>query len=193
MLLGKQDYTGQTALLSDHRYLRVHVSGRTLLLVLGYKEAAPDGAIEIWYSAQGEVVKLQRGRIVATDGLSTDWRAVRFSRPPPDWQTLAKHGPLRYTRSRDEMPGYRFGLRDTLIATVIAAPTHSLIRDIAPASLHWIEETCLPSDSRELLPPSRFAFQNMDGRETVVYSEQCLSPTLCLALQRWPVAGGKHR
>ena len=192
---GSQDVLDGVSLLPSRRYLRASIDGRTVLLVLGYLEATPEAEIEVWYSAQGEVLKLQRGRIVGTAGLAIDWREVSFSQPPPNWQALSKLGSLSYTytRSRDEMPGYRFGLRDNVTARVIAPPKDTLIQKLAPDSLRWTEETSAPANAATNvanlpLPPARFAFSASNEGGAPVYSEQCLTPTLCLALQRWPVA-----
>ena len=59
------------------RYLRITVGSRVLLMVLGYIEPDPAGPIDTWYSQEGEVIRLQNGRIAATSGLTTAWRAVR--------------------------------------------------------------------------------------------------------------------
>ena len=193
MPFGSQDVLDGVSLLPSRRYLRASIEGRTVLLVLGYLEASPEAEIEVWYSAQGEVLKLQRGRIVGTAGLAIDWREVSFSQPPPNWKALSKLGSLSYTRNRDEMPGYRFGLRDAVTARLIAPPKDTLIQRLAPDSLHWTEETSAPANAATNvadlpLPPARFAFSASQEGGAPVYSEQCLTPTLCLALQRWPVA-----
>ena len=188
LLIGRSDPTEQAPLRPGYRYLRASVDGRTVLLVLGYVENHPDGAIEIWYSGEREVIKTQRGHIVGTAGLSTDWRAVRFVSPLPELRQITTQTTARYTRSRDEMPGYRYDIRETITLRPIPAPEKSAIRALDPASLVWIEESADASTPGEApLPPARFALDIRAGADPVVYSEQCLAPTLCLALQRWPV------
>jgi hypothetical protein len=39
----------------------------------------------------------------------------------------------------------------------------------------------------DALPSAWFAWGQHRGMQTIVYSEQCLSPSLCLKMQRWPV------
>jgi hypothetical protein len=174
-----------------YRYLRVEVDGRApALLVLGYVDAHPQGEIEVWYTAKREVIKTQNGRIVGTAGLEVDWRAVRFPTAPPPWTSaLTQEG--SYQRSRDEMPGHRYAITDQIqlkpwLGTPPLTLPASLNKAQAQNNYRWFSETTL-STSEQPLPPSWFAWGLYQGQPTVVYSEQCLSPTFCLKLQRWPV------
>ncbi len=168
------------------RYLYVTVNGRTALMVLGYLQADPHGAIEIWYSAKGEVIQIQQGRIVKTAGLSTDWRAVRYPAGVPAWDASLK-GPREYVRERDEMPGYRFNIRESLLLTAIATPADSLLHGMPAEQLRWYAESSLPQATTPALPPSRYALHAEGNSSSVMYAEQCLTPQLCLSWQRWPV------
>lgn len=173
-----------------YRYLRIEVRGRApALLVLGYIDAHPQGDIEVWYSSKREVIKTQNGRIVATTGLETDWRAVRFPSAPPVWTMVPSQGGV-YQRLRDEMPGHRYAISDRLeLKPWVGLPPITL-----PVSLtgdqarvyDWFRETTLSSTDQPL-PPAWFAWGMHRGQLTVVYSEQCLSATFCLKLQLWPV------
>lgn len=176
-----------------YRYLRVEVAGHPpALLVLGYIDAHPLGEIEVWYSAQREVIKTQNGRIVGTGGLETDWRTVQFPSPPPPLTEVAAQG-ATYQRLRDEMPGHRYGITDDVeIKSWDGTPPIALPRSL-PAeqarTYQWFRETTLKSTA-SLLPPAWFARGQHQGQTTVVYSEQCLSVTFCLRLQRWPLQAG---
>jgi hypothetical protein len=173
----------------DYRYLRVEAQGQPpALMVLGYVDPDPLGDIQVWYSSQREVIKLQNGRIVSTTGLETNWRAVRFSAAPPAWSDVP-HAGVVYTRLRDEMPGHRYALADRLQLKPLAGVPSlqgpaSLPRDPAKA-YRWFSETTLSSGD-SALPPSWFALATYLGQPTVVYSRQCLSAQLCLTLQLWP-------
>lgn len=174
-----------------YRYLRVEVDGRApALLVLGYVDTHPQGDIEVWYSAKREVIKTQNGRIVGTTGLEVDWRAVRFQTAPPPWTNdLTQEG--RYQRSRDEMPGHRYAITDQIqLKPWLGTPPLTLPvswnNAQAQNNYRWFSETTL-STSDQPLPPSWFAWGLYQGQPAVVYSVQCLSPTFCLKLQRWPV------
>lgn len=173
-----------------YRYLRVEAQGHLpVLLVLGYLDAHPQGDIEVWYSAQGEVIKIQNGRIVGTVGLGIDWRAVRFPSAPPVWSEIPTQGGA-YQRLRDEMPGHRSAISDRLEIKPwpglppIALPT-SLSVDQA-RSYAWFRELTVNTHAQPL-PPAWFAWGLHRGQPTVVYSEQCLSASFCLRLQPWPV------
>lgn len=171
------------------RYLRVDVDGRPpALLVLGYRDPHPQGEVEVWYSSQGEVIKTRQGRIVGTAGLELDWRRVVMEPAAPDWAAVAAPG-QRYRRWRDEMPGYR----QSILSEIAVAPWPGL-PDVALASslpsdrarrYRWFREDDT-SGSQAALPAAWFAVGSYDRQVSVVYSQQCLSTTFCLSLQRWP-------
>jgi group 4 capsule polysaccharide lipoprotein GfcB/YjbF len=184
-VVGRGRGTEDAKLNPNFRYLRVTIGGRVVLLALGYLEPHPQGTIEVWYSAEREVVRLQNGRLVGASGLTTEWRNVVLPEFP-DWPTLASGGaPLRWSRIRDVMPGYRYGLRDSLALSVIAPPAKSALQELDPNQLIWFEERlaneALPGTS---LPTARYAVQLAGG--VVVYGEQCLAPQFCFTWQRWP-------
>lgn len=188
------------------RYLRVTVRGRVALMVLGYVEPSAEGGIDTWYSAEGEVIRLQNGRIVGTAGLETDWRAVRnFSLPA--WKDLtggaerdyslsprkdtAGGAAVVYRRERDEMPGYRFGIVQTVSLYPVPVPSNSRLVGVSAAGLRWYEEAVLGQPDG--LPSARFGVDAGEPRVTygeprVIYGEQCLAQNLCIAWQTWPAA-----
>ncbi|MFM9969236.1 MAG: YjbF family lipoprotein [Burkholderiales bacterium] len=165
------------------RYLRVSVRGRVVLMVLGYVDAHPDGPIDVWYSAEGEVIRLQNGRIVGTAGLETDWRAVR-NVSPPVWKDVVGRSTTVYRRERDEMPGYRFSIKERVSVYPVRVPTNARVVGIPVQNLRWYEEAIL--DQKDGLPSARFALQVKDSDVRVIYGEQCLSQILCIAWQTWP-------
>lgn len=168
----------------DFRYLRVSAQGRQSLLVLGYIDPHPSGPVETWYSGSGEVLRLQNGRIVSTQGLQVDWRAVRHS-APPHWSDIPDSLPVEWVRERDEMPGYRFNITETLVLRAIAAPEKSRLAGMAPEQLFWVEETV--HGSRNAWSSARYGLDFRFAEPAVVYGEQCLSPDLCITWQTWPV------
>ena len=183
------------------RYLRVTVSGRAALMALGYTENHPLGPIEVWYSAEREVLRFQNGRLVGAVGLTTEWREATLPAFPP-WSALATAtSPFRWTRVRDLMPGYRYGIKDMLSLRVISDPARGELRGLDPDSLTWFEERAELEPLARVsaffdnsiagdlaLPAARYAVDLRLGQGTVVYGEQCLSRTLCLTWQRWPAA-----
>jgi hypothetical protein len=175
----------------NFRYLRVLVAGRLTVLVLGEIEPHPQGPIEVWYSPSREAVRLQNGRLVGVTGVVTEWRGVRLP-ALESWSVLARSAePRVWTRGRDVMPGYRFGVEDVLSLRVIAPPTDSLLKDVDPKRFTWFEEQHLPRRKDEsVLPTARYAVDFSGGQERVVYGEQCVATDLCFSWQEWPVAVG---
>lgn len=165
------------------RYLRVTVRGRVALMVLGYVDASPDGALETWYSSEGEVIRLQNGRVVATAGLEINWRAVRPA-ALPTWKDMLGRTSITYQRERDEMPGFRFGIRESVSLYTVRTPTNALLVGVPAQEFRWYEEAVQGQPGG--LPSARYALRTEDSESRVVYAEQCLSPAFCLAWQIWP-------
>jgi hypothetical protein len=177
------------------RYLRVTVRGQALLMVLGYVEPHSDGEIESWYSSDGKVLKLQNGRLYASFGLETDWRSVR-NVALPRWAEVISGSTAIYQRARDEMPGYRFSKTESLTIYNIPPPSLSKLVVLSAPSLTWVEEAVnshgkAPTNIRvqgssPKVASGRFGLK-LSGTETqVVYGEQCLTPSYCIAWQVWP-------
>ena len=104
-----------------YAYLRVDFDDRPPgMMVLGYRD--PDD-VEVWYSSTQQAFKMQRGRLVSVLGMSDNWTAVRFSPEVPDL-TQGLPTPVHYRRSRDEMPGYRYG---AVSYTHLTLPTKRIV------------------------------------------------------------------
>ena len=184
----------------NFRYLRVTIAGRVALLALGNVDSHPQGSIEVWYSAEREVLRLQNGRLVGAVGLTTEWRNVTMP-DLPSWSAAASADrAILWTRIRDVMPGYRYGVQDVLSLQRIEVPQRSALQGVDPRQLTWFEERNepRPAAARSVvsgdrigadatLPPARYALNILSGKETIVYAEQCLAPDLCFTWQRWPV------
>ena len=171
------------------QYLSVTVHGRPAFLVLGYVE--PHDATEVWYSAKGEVIKLQAGRITGALGLETEWRQVSFT-GAPEWQELMQSRQQlvwKYQRVRDVMPGYVSSLTDQL--TLIRLPYSqvqkrlgNLVQHLAEKSkLWWFEE----SGAKDI-PAAIYAVDASTSSPKVVLTYQCVSLQLCMVLEPWAPA-----
>ncbi len=196
--VGRDRNVATARLNPNFRYLRVTVDGRVALLALGNEDGHPQGPIEVWFSAQREVLRFQNGRLVGAVGLTTEWRSVSLPELP-SWSAVARAAqPVRWTRLRDVMPGYSFGVRDTLVLRVTSPPKKSQLQGLDAQSLTWFEEQIDPERlagylatpggslaTDNALPPARYAVDFRDAKETVVYGEQCLAPKLCFTWQRW--------
>ena len=166
------------------RYLRVTVKNQSIFMVLGYTEKNSVGDIEVWYSSTGEVIRLQNGRIIGTIGLETDWLNV-IHLSLPSWNSLANNPKALYQRQRDQMPGYRFGIVESISIYPTPTPTNSKIVNTLANQFRWYEEVTLNTDNK--LPSARYAVQNLDGVLRIAYGEQCLTENFCLSWQLWPV------
>lgn len=195
---GRNPSVDNARLNPNFRYLRLTIGGRVVLLALGNVDNDPKGPIEVWYSAEREVLRLQNGRLVGAVGLTTEWRNVSLPELP-SWSAAARADRgFRWTRTRDVMPGYRYGVKDELLLHVVKAPQRSALKGWEPQRLTWFEERDESGAGAGLsgffgkgtdtpLPTARYAVDIRDGRETVVYGEQCLAADLCFTWQRWPV------
>jgi hypothetical protein len=194
-LLGRQMLSGEAAdgLPADpdprFRYLRLEVEGSTpAMLVLAFVDPHPMGEIEVWYSAQNQVIKLQNGRIVASHGLAVDWTKVHFPVAPPAWGDIRPEG-SQFERERDEVPAYRYGLKERLSVQPVDLPAGVVVPGPINADMAkryaWFRETATAADG--VKSTAWYALEVQMGRSVVVYSEQCLKPDFCLRLQRWPV------
>ena len=192
------DSSASARLNPNFRYLRVTIAGRVVLRALGDEDIDLRGPVEVWYSAEREVLRLQNGRLVGAVGLTAEWRNVVLPELP-SWSVLARGDQaFRWTRVRDVMPGYRFGLRDAMSLRVIPQPRGSELQGMDPQRLTWFEERVDAEQdagssrgsslaNSGILAPARYAVDIRDGKEIVVYAEQCLAPDLCFTWQRWPV------
>ena len=183
---GKASSVDSINLNPELRYLRVTSDGREALMVLGYSDPHPLGDIETWYSASGEVLKLQNGRILSTTGLKLDWRQVRYV-GMPSWPNLLGSPLARFERERDEMPGHRFGIRETVQISPMPPPRDAKLSGLSAEALRWMEERVVSPPTP--LPSARFGLALHDAGKppVVVYGEQCLRPDFCIAWQTWPV------
>lgn len=163
-------------------YLRVQVGEREVFMALGYIDQLADGPVQVWYSGDGDVLRLRDGRVVgATMKAGPNWLGVSFAQLP-GWDTLVEQA--AFERVRDVSPGYRFGIRERMLIRRIAAPDDSQLRLIPAASLTWFEEVVQGETD---IPPARYAISTdgPNGAGRVVYAEQCLSSEYCFSWQSW--------
>ena len=166
---------------SRYQYLRVVHPGGISGMILGFVEPASTGPVEVWYASDGEVLRFQNGRLAGSTGLQPEWRSVVLPLFP-GWDALsARNEPFRWERVRDVMPGYRYGVHDKLILTIVPPPRSSRLIGIDAKQLTWFEER-VENSTEEPLPPARYAVQG----DRVVYAEQCVDRERCFSWQRWP-------
>jgi hypothetical protein len=163
-----------------YKYLLVTVDGKSFLMARGAIESSSDGPVEVWYSGNREVLKIQNGRIISATGTPVEWSNVLLS-GQPEWSKVSSVTTMK--RRRDVMPGYHFGITDSLSIFPVVTPSHSAFYGPMPSDVHWFKETYA---GPEALPASRYAVRIIGSSTEVIYSEQCLSKSLCFSWQRWP-------
>ena len=172
----------------NFEYMRARVNGRLIFLALGYREAGSGAqdVLDVYFSADGEVLKLRKGRIVSFVGLGKELTKA-FPDGIPDWSEKS----VSYRTVLDDRPSYNLGQTWLVeVAPVAGPPSRKDLIGLAPASLLWFKER-LPSEAIKsgFLRAPVYAVTRRNGRDEVVYSEQCLEPKLCFSLQRWRSSG----
>lgn len=166
------------------RYLRVTVgTDRVVLMVLGYLEPTEQGPIETWYSSEGEVLKLQNGRVLSTAGMAVDWRATQYTGLLL-WPDMVQRMSSEFVRQTDQMPGYKFGIQEKVSIANVPAPTNANLVGMAPSNLRWYEETVRGTSHG--LPYASYALRLSTSGPVVVYGQQCFSNDFCISWQPWP-------
>lgn len=175
--------------LPGYDYLLIDLQGRQAVMALGARQttATPQGDVtdEYWYSGNKEMLHLRDGRIQKLLGATTEWRDSRGQ--PPSWASLQAGQPATpWRRERDEMPHYRYGLEDRISTQAISEPPPDKRPAAAQtnAPLRWVQDTVqsvTPQGQRWTFE-QYFALQH----NRVVYSEQCISPQLCVRLSYKP-------
>ena len=172
----------------NFEYLRARVNGRLIFLALGYREAGSGAqdVLDVYFSADGEVLKLRKGRVVSFVGLGKELTKA-FPDGIPDWSEKS----VSYRTVLDDRPSYNLGQTWLVeVAPVAGPPSGKDLVGLAPASLLWFKERLPPEAIKSgFLRAPVYAVTRRHGRDEVVYSEQCLEPRLCFSLQRWRSSG----
>ncbi len=159
-------------------YLEVEWQGRKSAMALGYRSISGTQTDEHWYTSQGEMLKLQNGRIVQVLGMTREVR--RISTNMPLWTDLTSRKlPAAWSQTKDVMPGYRFGLQEFVISQQIE-PT-STEHSLSQVATHLIAEQIKSKDAsgKTWIYKQKFVLAN----NAVVYSEQCVAHDMCFKLR----------
>jgi hypothetical protein len=160
-----------------YEYLLIEIDGRKTAMALGHRqELVEAGELKVhehWYSGQREMIHMVNGRIHTALGLTVEWRRQRSS--PPNWGALSdSKATTIWHRELDIMPGYRYGQTDRIETQVGTAPPG------APAQAggtQWFSDHVRSPLALDGNWVYKQHFAVVQGR--VVYSEQCLSPSVC--------------
>jgi Group 4 capsule polysaccharide lipoprotein gfcB, YjbF len=165
-------------------YMLVDHEGHKAAMALGWRQSDVPVVNEYWYSGQREMLHLQNGRLHTVVGMTQEVRAQTPN--VPTWQAIVDAtantsggGALVWSRTRDVQPHYRYGVVEYIISKHIQ-PTKAQQALVAQPAL-WFEDQVKSKnqDGKEWLYTELFALVN----DRVVYSQQCVGPTLCLRLQ----------
>ena len=162
-------------------YILIEIDGRKTAMALGSREVmvlqGQEQVHERWYSGQREMIHMVNGRLQTAVGLTVEWRHQRSI--PPAWVMVDQtQDHLTWSRELDIMPGYRFGHTDQLQTRVSSAPKGA---PILPSDTRWFSDWVRSPQplGGEWVFEQHFALHQ--GR--VMYSEQCLAPTVCFKFQ----------
>lgn len=167
----------QVAYQPGFEYLEVVLHGRRAAMALGSREDRGGAVHEYWYSGQREMIHLTNGRITEVIGMTHEVRATVGV--VPGWAQLTQTDrPLVWSRSRDLMPQYRYGVREFVISQKVM-PTAA--EKAAAQEAVWVEEEVKSklADGSDWIYREQFALKN----GLVVYSVQCIAPELCFQLK----------
>jgi len=190
----------QTELNPRYRYLKVDVNNLPALLVLGYEENLSNGVVSTWYSAYKDVIQIQNGRLVNTQGLELNWTDVSLSNALPlvsvamlSPDMLSKKNPaLRFQRIRTVMPGYRANIEEIvqiqLLEDVPSEAPKILRQGNEAQSIRWVQETVVMQTNvrTPYLDPVRAIYAINTKTSQVIYGRQCLAAQFCVSWLHWP-------
>lgn len=171
-------FSPETTYSPGFEYLEVEWQGRKSAMALGYRSIRGTLTDEHWYTSQGEMLKLQNGRIVQVLGMTREVR--RLSTNTPAWTDLTSRKlPVVWSQTKDVMPGYRFGLQEFLITQQVEPTTNEL--SLSRSATHWIAEEIKSKDAigKTWIYEQKFAL----AKNEVVYSEQCVAQDMCFKLR----------
>jgi len=166
------------------RTMRITTAGTQATLVLGEIEQSPSGSIEVWFSAQREVIRIQDGRIVSTSGLRTNW--VRS-----DYKPIGTKNDLggSWRLTRDIAPGWTYGLVIDIKRVAVSEMPRALGKFFTPAlqsksgGVLWVSESPIDPDLRSGQPwQTAYFARTVQGQVLAGY--QCLDAELCLAWEK---------
>jgi len=213
--LGLSDIASQiekSPLQNNLTYLRANINGLDVLLVKGYVDPDSRGPIDVWYSSDGSVMRIQQGRYHGSIGFDQNWQEVSRKDAPNLMMLLNAEMTLpsnssitpiktvkKYfsTQSYVGMPSYLV-MRDERVSAVVSDNSVTSLPNSIPSSfkkylqnkdLIWVSETPQPNTIFQKKGTS-FAWygflKNKVGFEQVI-GQQCLSKEFCITWMPWPI------
>lgn len=167
------------------RYLKVSLNQQEVLMVEAYRQ----GEESVWVSSDMTILKTRNGYLCDLEGFAINWQDVRGLNLETAAQ-LAK--PTAYTRVRNEMPGYRFAIHESVLVSPLAqAPKDVRLHGLDSSHLRWFaEEVTAPlhgqtnGQALSYSYPGIFAMDLRQKPYQVVFVRQCLAKDYCIEWQR---------
>ena len=195
----------------DLSYLRVNIDGLEALMVKGYIDQDKLGPIDVWYSSDGSVLRLQKGRYLGSLGFDKNWQHVQLQDAPDftnivnqfkretasiQLKSVASFYPEQqyfFSRSKTEMPGYQSSLQERVGASAqdsapIGIPK-SLSSYLNPSEIVWVSEKPLNNNEKAKNNSSYawYGFKKINSSYVQVIGQQCLSADFCITWMPWPI------
>jgi len=192
-------------------YLRVNIAGLDALMVKGYIDQDKNGAIDIWYSSDRAVMRIQNNRYLGSVGFDLNWVNVLVRDVPsfsfilsndkktpsnPYLQSMTPFFPVEqyfFSRSRTVMPSY-LSMQDERMSVSVSdqipktIPKH-LMAYLKNKELVWLSEK--PQVIRTLKSPTDtfawYGFEKSSSGFREVISQQCLTQDFCITWMPWPI------
>lgn len=154
-------------------------------MILGYRQIQQGKLIEHWYTGAGEMLETADGRIYKALGTTSEIR--RNIGQTPSWQAVSESlVPIKWRRSLDIMPGYRFGIEEKITTRMLTENDIPVILSIKQRGLVWYQDVVESTDIHGL-PITYIQLFALKDKQ-IVYSEQCISELLCMHIQWIPRA-----
>lgn len=192
-------------------YLRVNVVGLDALLVKGYADQDKNGAIDVWYSSDGSMMRLQKGRYLGSVGFDRNWQNVEFKDAPnliniveyykrpaisPQLKSVADFYPKDlyfFSRNKTQMPEYQTALQERMSISVSDQAPKTIPKSLKPylqnKELVWVSEKPLSTQDKTN-PRDNFAWYGFEKKNSSfiqVFGQQCFSPDFCISWMPWPI------
>ncbi len=164
-------------------------SGRSALLVRGGIETSPWGTADVWFSADGVVVRTLNGQLIGVNEPKRSWRLYgKTPKSPLDSWPSASVELMQFV---DVQPHDRFSLNVAFKRARLDGPPPSALGAIAPAvsnrkDLTWFQDSLLVAkrDAGRRGTPSAnglFAVDLALAGSPVVFGYRCLDTDWCLS------------
>jgi hypothetical protein len=163
---------------ADVKYLLMTQEKRESLLVWIGNEFSARGAVSVWISADGVVVRLgQDGQLVGVSEKTRNWQIYSQALLKPANQDSEKNKILEIT---DTQPGYRLGVKKQIQKLKLESPIKNNPWYLNTNKFSWSQ--LLETSTGEIL--SIYGQHLTDSNHMA--GQRCIDKNWCLRWQTWP-------